>query len=405
MFGAMALEIRTVSDDELTAYRTCVMNTFGEDLEVDPDGESRLRALIPRAQRWAAFDGPQVVATAATFDHAIGMPGGGTLPMAGLTMVTVRPSHRRRGLLRQLMSCHLDDARVRGYAISGLWASEASIYGRFGYGIAAHADEIAIENAQTLQLHERTFDAIEWIDEAAARQLLPPVYAQATAARPGALRRNDTWWRERRFLETPFARGGASKRRHVIARRDGEVVGYLAFRQKGAFEPTRPNGKVEIIELVGIDARAELSLWHFVLRVDLFPNVRWGNAPVDDALAWAVVDQRRVLRRRTDSLWLRIEDVAATLAARTFATDGSLAFERNGAPWELVVDGGRGQCRRSSRAPQLRFADSALASILLGGVGATALARAERITGDAAAIAMADRMFASAIAPWCPEVF
>ncbi len=286
MFPAMALEIRTVSDAEVTAYRHCVMTTFGDDIDSDPDGDNRLRALIAPAQRWAAFDGTTVVATAGSFDHEIGVPGGGTLRMAGLTMVTVRPTHRRKGILRKLIDCHLEDARTRGFGVSGLWASEAGIYGRFGYGAATHADAIAIEDAHTVELRERALDPVEWIDEATARTMLPDVYARATAARPGALRRSETWWRERRFLESPFVRAGASKRRHVIARREGEVVGYIVFRQKGAFDPTRPSGKVDINEIVAIDARAELSLWQFALRIDLFPNVTWWNAPVDDALAW-----------------------------------------------------------------------------------------------------------------------
>jgi len=401
----MSLEIRTVQDDELTAYRTCMMTTFGEDLESDPEGDARLRALIPAAQRWAVHDGGMIVATAATFDHAIGVPGGGTLPIAGLTMVTVRPTHRRRGILRQLIDTHLADARARGFASSALWASEAGIYGRFGYGLAAQAINIEIEDSRTITLRERPLDEVAWIDEATARTMLPPVYARAMAGRPGALRRTGTWWHERRFLESPFARGGASRRRHVIARRDGEVVGYVQFRQQGKFAATKPNGKVSIIELVGIDARAELSLWQFVLRVDLFPNIAWELAPIDDVLAWAVTDPRRISRHFTDGLWLRIEDIPATLATRTYSHDGVLRFAANGGTFELTVEAGRGGCVATTKAPSIQFADTGLASTFLGGERAIQLARAERITGDPAAIALADRMFASAIHPWCPEVF
>ena len=401
----MSVEIRTVSDDEVTAYRHCLMQVFGEEVDSDPDGDNRMRALIPATQRWAAFDGSQIVATAGTFDHAIGVPGAGTLPMAGLTMVTVRPTHRRRGILRQLIDAHLADARARGFAISGLWATEPRIYTRFGYGLAAFGDAVAIDEARTLDLRERDLDSIEWIDEATARDVLPAVYARATAARPGALRRSEAWWRERRFLESPFIRAGASKRRHVVARRDGEIVGYVVYRQKGAFEPTKPNGKVEINELLGADARAELSLWQFAVRIDLFPNVSWWNAPSDDTLVWAVQDPRRISRRRTDTLWIRIDDVAATLAARTYPVDGKLVFDSHGATWELVVSAGRGTCKRSMGTPSLRFAETALASVVLGTEAPSRLARAELVAGSLEALALADTLFASAIAPWCPEVF
>lgn len=404
----MALEVRTVTDDEVPAFRAAMMIAFGDDADTDPDGDRRIRALVPATRRWAAFDDAQLVATAGTFDHAIGVPGGHTLPMAGLTMVTVRATHRRRGILRQLIDHHLADARTRGFPVSGLWASEAGIYGRFGYGLAASCHLVSLEDARTIELRAGALpvaDPIEWIDEPAAREQLPAVYARATAARPGALRRAPSWWQERRFGETPRERAGASRRRHVVARRDGQLVGYLQYRQRGAFEPTRPNGKLEIVELIGIDPRAELSLWQYALRVDLYPKVGWWNAPVDDVLAWAVTDPRRIVRQRTDTLWLRIDEVATTLASRSYGADGALVFESHGATWRLAVEAGRGACTRSSATASLRFGDTALASCFLGGEAPSVLARAGLIAGDPAALALADRMFGSSIAPWCAEVF
>src|SRR5690348_7059462 len=130
------MELRAITDDEVSSFRECMMQTFGDDpQDADPDGDRRFRATLPLTQAWGVFDRGALVATAGSFDLQIGMPGGGSLPCAGLTMVSVRPTHRRRGLLTQLMTRYLDDARARGYAIGGLWASEAVIYGRFGFAI------------------------------------------------------------------------------------------------------------------------------------------------------------------------------------------------------------------------------------------------------------------------------
>jgi len=403
----MPVEIRTITDDEVGAYRQAMIETFGDDAEGDPAGVDRTRALVDRSQMWAAFDRGQIVATSGTFDLSIGTPGGGSLRMAGLTMVTVRPTHRRRGLLRALMQLHLDDARARGYPISGLWASEASIYGRFGYGMATEAYAVEIADAGTVVVAGGgPLDELEWIDEARARAVLPSIYAVATADRPGALRRTEVWWRERRFLEAAFARGGASRLRHVLARRDDRLVGYIAYRQRGGFTASLPSGRTEIKELIAVDTRAEATLWRFALGMDLFPTVTWWNAPVDDVLPWMVNDPRRIQRRRTDDLWLRIEDVAATLEARRYPADGGLRFAIDDTTaWELAVDEGRGRCTASTRAPDLRLDRATLSSLYLGGVSASRLARAGLVHGDVAAIATADRLFASAVAPWCPEVF
>src|SRR5438552_13626965 len=197
----MAIEVREITDDETPAFRDAMLTTFGEDSEADPAGLDRLGALVAPPQGWAAFDGASVVGTAATYDFTLVVPGDRTLAMAGLTMVTVRPTHRRRGLLRALMQLHIDDATRRGVPISGLWASEPSIYGRFGYGLAAEGDHVRVERAGAIDVVRGELDAIEWLDEARARELTPPIYARAIARRPGALVRSDVWWRERRFLE------------------------------------------------------------------------------------------------------------------------------------------------------------------------------------------------------------
>jgi hypothetical protein len=106
------------------------------------------------------------------------------------------------------------------------------------------------------------------------------------------------------------------------------------------------------------------------------------------------------------TLWLRIDDVAATLAARTYPADGKLVFDSHGATWELVVSGGRATCKPSLGTPSLRFEATALASVvpwaprLRAGSPASSWSTDPRMP-----LAIADRMFASAIAPWCPEVF
>ena len=397
------MEIRTITDDEVTAYRESLLQTFGADPEGDPGSEDRLRALIDRSQAWAVFDGKTIAATAASFQLDLGVPGG-TLPIVGLTAVTVRPTHRRRGLLRELMQRHLDDAKQRGSAASGLWASEATIYSRFGYGVAAEHDAVTITDTRHVRITPRELDELEWIDDARAREVLPDIYARATAQRPGILRRSAAWWQHRRFMETPLARDGATLRRHVVARRGDALVGYAAFRQKAVPGPV-PGGKVIVIEMHGVDARAEATMWSFLLNVDLFHRVGWWCAPTDDTLPLIVDNPRLVSRERADNIWLRIEDAPAALRARRYTSDGVLRFTFGGDTLELVVQDGRATCAPTTRDAELDIDRGALGSLYLGGFTATRLARAGLVRGDARAIATAERLFTSPIAPWCAEVF
>ncbi len=400
----MTIEVRPITAGELGRFREAVVTVFGGEVDEDPGGDARLSRLLDPSRTWAAFDAGHVVATAATYDLSIFVPGG-LVPMAGLTVVTVRPTHRRRGLLRRLMGLHLEEARTRRIPISGLWASEARIYGRFGYGIAAEADGVEIEGAHQLALNPPgALDEVVWLDETEARRALPPIYARATAGRPGALVRSEVWWNERRFLEAAYIRGGASRRRHVLARRGDQPVGYLAFRQRGGFAHLG-SGRVEIIELIGVDSRAEATLWRFALQVDLFPTVAWSNAPIDDALPWMVDDPRRVHRRRVDTLWLRIDDIPAALGTRRYASDGAVTFALEGEVWELVAEAGTGRCQRIEREPELEIDRDTLGSLYLGGATASRLSRAGRVRGDPAAVAVVDRLFSWPVAPWCPEMF
>lgn len=392
------VEIRAIRDDEIAAYRQSALMTFGLDSEEDPTGESRQRATIPDGRAWAAFDRGDIVATAGAFPLAMVMPGGGVLQTAGLTMVTVRPTHRRRGLLRELIRVHLDDMRARGEAASALWASEATIYGRFGYGIAA--ESLALEvDVRGLAIGGGGADVVcRFASREEALAVPLEVYVAATAERPGAMRRDAVWWRERAFLEGAWFSEGASRRRYVIAWRGERAVGYVSFRQRDVGHA----GRAEVIELVGIDADADCALWRFMASLDLFPTVAWKNAPVDTVLPWIASDPRKVTRKPIDTLWVRVDDVARVLEARRYAADGAVRIGVDGATWELAVERGVATCRRSEAAAEVVVDRAGLGSMLLGHVTATQLVRAGRASGRAD---RADRLFAWQIAPWCVEQF
>lgn len=408
------LTVRAITEAELPAVMGCVMDVFGTDPAADPQVLERMRALVPVPRTFAAFDGAALVATTSAYSLALTVCGGAVVPTGGLTIVTVRPTHRRRGLLRRLIAAHLDDCRARGEAMSGLYASDGGIYGRFGYGVAVESDELAVGAGDGL-IDARAGAGLTPVglsdDEALAT--LPAIYAAACAQRPGMYARSIDWWRWRRIADRPFARRGRSPRRHVVVRAAGVDRGYVVYRQQLAFDDGRPAGSADVEELVALDADAEAALWRHVTTLDLFPRVSVANAAVDCPLPWLASDYRRVVRRRrVDTLWLRIADVAAALGARRYAADGAVTFTMSDADdptaasrWRLVVEDGVGVCAPAGGGADVTLDRATLSSLYLGGVRAAALAQAGRITGDAEAIARLDRMFAWPVAPWCAEQF
>jgi predicted acetyltransferase len=401
------MEIRAITDDEVPAFRAAMITTFAGDPTADKTGDERVRALLRIGRVWAAFDRGNVVATAGTFEQDVSMPGGGTLTMAGLTNVTVRPTHRRRGILRALIEEHLADARRRGEPCSGLWASEAAIYGRFGYGCAAESDELSFDARGLTIDHRRAGESDELHDltDDDARRLLPPVYEIVRRTRAGLISRSDNWWAWRRFRDQPHLQTSRTPRKHLGAFRDGQLVGWIAYRQRLSWHEGQPSGSYDIDELIAVDERAEVTLWRFAASVDLFPSVTYWNLPVDSMLPWLVNDMRRLRRRRNDTLWIRPDDVDRTLAARQYSADDCLRLDVDGSVHELRVDNGRATSSRVERAPDLRMSRSVVGAILLGNVAPSRLARAGLIHGDEQALNRADRMFATAAAPWCAEIF
>ena len=138
----MTVEIRPVPPEELRAWFESVMVAFGEDVNED---QWKLDQLTLEPDRiLGGYDGDQIVGGGGAFSFQMTVPGG-IVPVAGVTMVGVMPTHRRQGVLRALMARQLADVRAAGEPMAALWASEGSIYQRFGYGLATVNGSVDIE--------------------------------------------------------------------------------------------------------------------------------------------------------------------------------------------------------------------------------------------------------------------
>jgi predicted acetyltransferase len=183
----MTIEIRPPAEDELRAAMTAAEIAFGTGAVEDEDWE-RERKALPASRALAAFDGAKPVALAGAYKFDLTIPGG-QLPCAGVTWIGVVPTHRRRGILRDLMRHQLEDVHAWHEPIAALWASEAAIYGRFGYGQAAPSVGARSEKAR-FALREKASGSIRLVDADEALELFPPVYERVRATRAGMLSRD-----------------------------------------------------------------------------------------------------------------------------------------------------------------------------------------------------------------------
>jgi len=343
--------VRPITEDEAALFRSRIARGFGSDPKNDEESIGRFLEVFEIERTFAAFDGEDIVGTGGAFSFQLTVPGRRTVGMGGTTIIAVQPTHRRRGVLSAMMGYHLDEVAKRGEPLAGLWASESSIYGRFGYGVSSEMWDATMEAGRIVFPEPVIEGAVELIDHEDAEPLLRTVFEAARLERPGMLSRSDTWWRLRRMRDPEDDRNGMSARRYAVYRVDGEVEGYATFRQKEKWDEPFAAGKVSIIELIALTPRAHTALWSFLTNIDLFPTVVWWNMPVDDPLPAKVTDGRRVLGPRFDSLWLRILDVPAALEARGYERDGELVFSirddaRTAGTYRLTVSAGEGRCHR-----------------------------------------------------------
>jgi predicted acetyltransferase len=402
----MTVEIRSPSEDELRGVIVALYACFGGVPEED-DFE-RHGSTMPLDRILAAFDDGRPVAVAASFPFELTIPGG-SVPAAGVTWVGVQPSHRRRGILRGLMRTQLDDVRERGEPLAILGASEAAIYGRFGYGIAA--PQVSLD-AQTdrfrLRGDPQPVGSMRLVSLDEALELLPPVYEHVHAAIPGTFARSRDWWTKYKLADPEHWRREAGAKFCAALELDGAIEGYVVYRQKERWEEGMPHGRVEVLDAVATSPAATRELWRFVFSIDLVERVAQESFDPASPLPLMVEDARRLHLSLSDGLWLRLVDVEAALRARSYAGGGSVVLDvrddfcpANAGRWRVGAEAGR-----TEADPDLELAVEDLACAYLGAFGFRALALAERARElRPGAVERADELFATARPPYCPEEF
>ena len=402
----MAIEIRPPADEaELRAAMTAAEIAFGSGGIEDEDWE-RERQALPAARAHAAFDAGKPVALAGAYEFDLTIPGG-ELPCAGVTWVGVMPTHRRRGILRDLMRRELEDIHAWGEPIAALWASESAIYGRFGYGHAASSLHVKSDKARFV-LRRPARGSVRLVGAEEALALFPPVYDRVRARRAGMPSRAERWWKEHRLADPESWRHGASRKFYAAVELDGSVEGYAYYRIKDDWADGMARSEVKVVEAMAASPDAELTLWSFLHGIDLTVRVEVFVFDPGSPLPLLVRDARALNGRVTDGLWLRLVDVDGALKARSYKPGTSIVLEVTDelCPWNAGRYRVGEEVGRTEDAADLALDVAELGSVYLGGYDFHALAHAglvdERSEG---AVETATLLFRTDLPPFCPEVF
>ena len=406
----MGVTIRSITADEVRAFLRATELTYGYDIENEGRIE-RFASLFEPDRSQAAFDGDAIVGTLGTFSLEMTVPGG-TMPCAGTTIVSVLPTHRRRGILRSLIDAHFQEIRQREEPIAALWSADSAIYGRFGYGCAAESVDVTVSR-QHNSLHRLgpALAPVRIVTADEARRLLPAIFDQARSEYPGFLRRSEAWWTNRRFHDEPGSREGATAFRYAVAESGGEARGYVQYRFKENWSGGHGKGEVRVRELIGTDPASWAGLWSLVLNHDLTARIVASLRPPDDPLFELLEGPRRARKRPSDSLWVRIMEPKSALEGRSYSDvvrtviDVHDPLDATTSTWRLDLDRDGAEVAPTSESADVSMDLEDLGACFMGWSRFRTLSRAGRVSGADEAIAALDRAFSWSPGPWCPEVF
>jgi predicted acetyltransferase len=412
-----ALEIvHPVPVDEIVPWFTSMVTTFLEDpVDIAAHSVSRIPSWDP-ARAWGARADGRWVATLRTVPHRLTIPGTTEeLAADALTNVTVSATHRRRGLLRTMLTESLAEAAQRGDSVSILVAAEWPIYGRYGYAAAVNGAHYTVSTRQPgAILGTGPTGTVRQVEPDELGKFAPDIFIAARKLRAGNIDRTQEWWNRTLGLNG-VARTNKKAVVHIVHEGDRGVDGYLSWSSTGEWDLAGELGQVTVSEFTAADDQAYLSLWHYLLGIDVVDRVHLRDRPVDEPLQWLLGDGRAIrLTHRGDRVWLRLLDVETALSARRYAVSDELVID-------VVDDDGAGyaagtyalhgtpdgaQCTRTTRTADLRLTQRALASSYLGGFSLAQQFVAGQVEElGANAVRRMDAMLSTPLAPWCATGF
>jgi predicted acetyltransferase len=401
----VAIDVRVCAPNEVGRALDPIWHYFGR--RATPEDVERFATILPAERVHAAFDDGAIVGGAGAYLFETTVPGDAAVPTAGVMAVGVLPTHRRRGVLRDLMRRQLGDAHERGEPLAMLFASEGDIYGRFGYGLAsiAGAIELPKEHARVSE-PEPLGRARILEDEEEALEVLPPIYDRVREQTVGMFTRTPAWWRARRFHG--FRPTGGQQVR-VVIELDGRPEAYALYRLDFTARHMVPGTTLEVAEALGTTPRALAAVWRYLLAIDWIAKIEAEWMPFDHPLFLWLREPRRMRWSAIEALWVRLVDVGAALSARSYRDNGALVLDVrdevcpwNQARWRLAD----GVAERTTVEADLRLDVRELGRVYLGGFTFDQLRRAELIDElKPGGVERADELFRTERQPWCPELF
>ncbi|PRY37454.1 GNAT family N-acetyltransferase [Umezawaea tangerina] len=397
-------DIRVLDETQVRAAHTLFRGSLHTAPAPDEKWE-QVKGTYEPGRTLGAFQDDELVGTAQSWAAGRLAVPGGDVPLAAVSRVGVRTDWTRRGVLSALMRRQLRSFQEAGEITATLRASESTIYGRFGYGVASRGRGVKIDRYRAALLPSPgTGGRIRLVDKDTALTLAPRIYEAAGLTRPGATSRWPAWWQ----LNLPRAFDENGKL--AVHRGPDGDDGFVVYEVKSSSPSGHGNWVLTVLDLVAATPQVWAELWRFVFRVDVVDEVVGDLRPLDEPLEWLFADRRVVkVTEVEDETWLRLVDVPAALAARAYGRAEPVVIgvrdrylPENDGTYRVTPDG----AERTDRPADLALDVDLLASTYLGDVPFSTLAAAGRVDVlDHTALPRADALFGTSQSPWAGTFF
>ena len=402
----MGIEVRTPTDDDWAQLAYVDGRAFG--MTYDQKELEDQRPLLDLSRFRVACDGPEIVGVVGSFALDVTVPGGTTVPMGGVTWVSVSATHRRQGILTRLMQeCH-GDIDERGEPAATLGASESGIYERFGYGAATfvRGTRIDIRGVELRAEFRPAAGSVRYMGHDEAATAVPELWDRYRRTRVGEVSRDQTW--HDRILGVWSRERDEASEGFFLHHADG----YAAYRVTQRWNDGFPHHELTLNEFAAVTPDAHAALWHTLLNIDLVGTIVSRQIPIDDPLPYLLNDFRALRTTNLhDGIWVNVRDIPICFGARNYATEDRLVVEVSDGPEQgkrFAIEGGPdgGSCRAVRTKPDLTLTHAALGALLYGGVRASGLAAGRRLTArNADVLRRADLFFTTSQAPLCQTMY
>ena len=413
----MKIEYRQIHPNEHLNFFKVEARGFGGHYAPTKNQRAADKKRLTPEMTLAAFENKQLVGTSAAEPFETTVPGGGFVKNAGVAFVTVETTHKRRGILTEMMKKLLARERDNGMVVASLWASESIIYGRFGYGMAIRAEDLKIEkNKVRLEYTPQIPGSLKIVPDKEIRKTLQLAWNRAVKNHVGIPRLNNASWDIYMSDKENSSRTDAWSKPFTVAYYEqGSPHGYATYKTTKIRGTNKILDKriIQATEIIHSSPASHAALWSHLLNIDFNDEIITRRAHADDALSWMLSDARQLQRSPYDGVWYRLLDVAEALAKRKYMNNGNLVFDvidcfipKWGGRFELNGGASGATCNASTKSPDITLTTAALAACYLGGISFRVLEQAGHIQENKdGAIKTADTMFPTTITPWCPLDF